>query len=173
MNIYLWVTSKVLLPWDSELEKAEWLTTRVISTLEFSRERAKDSKFHMLYISSECWGDNCCYLGFIHLPRWASHICVHCQAIHRVVFHCWYGLYGIPQANMTFLWSLWSSTCTLKHSPTEMQNRIKPRTPPVLLILAPCQWRLYSQLLTRASIIGRSGSFVIYQIYAIPHDFES
>lgn len=30
---------------------AQPLTTRVISTLEFSGERAKDSKFHMIYLS--------------------------------------------------------------------------------------------------------------------------
>ena len=55
---------------------AERLTTRVISTLEFSSKRAKDSKFHMLHLLSECQGDNAHYLGFIHLTR-CSQLCIY------------------------------------------------------------------------------------------------
>ena len=87
----------------SELEMALRLTTKVISTLVFSSERAKDSKFHMLYLLPECQGDNSHYLGFIHLT-WCSQLCIYTLSsrtpwsVLQLVQAVWYssGMQDIP-----------------------------------------------------------------------------
>jgi high-affinity Fe2+/Pb2+ permease len=51
--IFEWLL-KFFSPGKAELEMAELLATRVISTVEFLREKAKDRKFQKQFLLSEC-----------------------------------------------------------------------------------------------------------------------